>query len=419
MLRITQQSSPDAAKQYYASADYYAEGQELVGRWGGEGARMLGLEGPVSKREFNALCENRDPRTGERLTPRTKDDRTVGYDFTWSVPKSVSLLYALTEDQQLLAAFRDSVHETMHDIESEMKARVRKDGRNEERTTGNLAYGEFVHFTSRPVQGVPDPQLHAHCFVFNATFDAEEQQWKAGQFRDLKRDAPYWQAAFRVRLANRLQELGYAIDRKRDDFEIAGVAPATIRRFSRRTDKIEELAREKGIEDPKAKDRLGALSRERKDKSLTWAELTHEWDKRLTMPERQAILKAKGRPGTNPAPQRGDAAAVDFAVRHVFEREAVVAEKRLLAEAMKHGLGTVTVEGVRDEYARRPLLVEERDGARLVTTPEVLAEEDRLVAFAREGRGTRRALGIPGRPVQRDWLNAGPAAGGAAYPVVA
>ena len=41
MLRITQQSSPDAARQYYTSADYYAEGQEIVGRWGGEAARML------------------------------------------------------------------------------------------------------------------------------------------------------------------------------------------------------------------------------------------------------------------------------------------------------------------------------------------------------------------------------------------
>ncbi|HVS34970.1 MAG TPA: MobF family relaxase [Gemmataceae bacterium] len=407
MLRITQQSSSDAAKQYYASADYYAEGQEIIGRWGGEGARMLGLEGPVSKRAFNALCENRDPRTGERLTPRTKDDRTVGYDFTWSVPKSVSLLYALTEDPEVLAAFRDSVHETMGDIEAEMKARVRKDGRNEERTTGNLAYGEFVHFTSRPVQGVPDPQLHAHSFVFNATFDREEQQWKAGQFRDLKRDAPYWQAAFRARLANRLQALGYAIDRKRDDFEIRGIEPATIRRFSRRTDKIEELAREKGIEDPEAKARLGALSRERKDKSLSWAELTREWDKRLTPAERQAILTAKGQPGTGPAAERGDAASVDFAVRHVFEREAVVPEKRLLAEALKHGLGSVTVEGVRREYARRPLLVEQRGGARMVTTPEVLAEEDHLVAFAREGRGTRQPLGVPGRPLQRDWLNEG------------
>ena len=407
MLRITQQSSPDAAKQYYASADYYAEGQEIVGRWGGRGGQNAGPGGPGLEAGVQRPVRESRPAHGRPADARTKDDRTVGYDFTWSVPKSVSLLYALTEDQEVLAAFRDSVHETMGDIEAEMKARVRKDGRNEERTTGNLAYGEFVHFTSRPVQGVPDPQLHAHCFVFNATFDAEERQWKAGQFRDLKRDAPYWQAAFRVRLANRLQALGYAIDRKRDDFEIAGVSPATIRRFSRRTDKIEELAREKGIEDPEAKARLGALSRERKDKSLSWAELTQEWDKRLTMPERQAILTAKGERGANPAPERGDAAAVEFAVRHVFEREAVVPEKRLLAEALKHGLGTVTVEGVRREYARRPLLVEQRDGGRVVTTPEVLAEEDHLAAFAREGRGTRQPLGVPGRPIQRDWLNAG------------
>ena len=190
------------------------------------------------------------------------------------MPKSVSLLYAMTEDEAVLDAFRESVHETMRDMEAEMKARVRKKGRNEERTTGNLAYGEFVHFTSRPVDGVPDPQLHAHCFVFNATYDAEEGEWKAGQFRDLKRDAPYFQAAFRARLANRLQELGYAIERKRDDFELAGIPASAIRRFSRRSNKIEEEARKRGIDDPKEKHDLGEKTRERKDKSLTWTELT-------------------------------------------------------------------------------------------------------------------------------------------------
>jgi hypothetical protein len=89
----------------------------------------------------------------------------------------VSLLYAMTEDQDVLDACRDSVHETMRDLEAEMKTRVRKKGRNEERTTGNLVYGEFVPFTSRPVNRVPDPQLHAHCFVFNSTYDAEEAEW--------------------------------------------------------------------------------------------------------------------------------------------------------------------------------------------------------------------------------------------------
>ena len=54
------------------------------------------------------LCENRDPRDGSTLKRHNKAERTVGYDFTFSVPKSVSLLYGLTEDKELLAAFRSA-----------------------------------------------------------------------------------------------------------------------------------------------------------------------------------------------------------------------------------------------------------------------------------------------------------------------
>jgi conjugative relaxase-like TrwC/TraI family protein len=407
MLRITQQSSADGAKQYYSSADYYGEGQERVGRWGGEGAKLLGLEEEVDPSAFNHLCENRHPQTGEHLTARTRDDRTVGYDFMFAVPKSVSLLYAMTEDQAVLDAFRASVHETMRDLEAEMKTRVRKKGRNEERVTGNLTYAEFVHFTSRPVDGVPDPHLHCHCFTLNATYDAEEGEWKAGQFRDLKRDAPFWQADFRARLANKLQALGYAIERKRDVFELAGVPASAIRKFSLRTEQIEEEARKRGIHDPEEKARLGALTRENKNNSLSLKELRSEWDNRLTPEERQAIAAVRERRGMNALPEQRDGAAVDFAVRRVFEREAVVAEKKLLTEALKHGLGAVSVEGVKDAVAERHLLVEEQEGRRVVTTPEVLAVEDRMVEFARDGRGAFRSLGDPDGPLASDWLNDG------------
>jgi conjugative relaxase-like TrwC/TraI family protein len=191
MLRITQQSSPSRAKEYYSKSDYYTEGQELIGRWGGKGAMLLGLEAIVGKKEFEALCDNLNPSLGKPLTARTKLDRTVGYDFTFSVPKSMSVLYARTEDRALLDAFREAVDDTMQDIEAEMKTRVRKGGKTEDRRTGNALWATFYHFTSRPVDGLPDPQMHAHCFVFNSTFDKTEDRWKAGQFRDLKRDAPY------------------------------------------------------------------------------------------------------------------------------------------------------------------------------------------------------------------------------------
>ena len=125
----------------------------------------------MDKLAFERLCDNLHPQTGEALTARTSSERTVGYDFTFSVPKSVSLLYALSEDQDILKAFRGAVDETMRDIETEMKTRVRKSGKDEDRATGNMTWAEFIHTTSRPVDGVPDPQLHAHVFAFNATYD--------------------------------------------------------------------------------------------------------------------------------------------------------------------------------------------------------------------------------------------------------
>src|SRR4029077_11157068 len=106
MIRISQQESAKGAKRYYATADYYSQGQEIVGRWGGKGASRLGLDGMVDKFSFERLCDNQDPRTGEPLTVLTRTERRVGYDFTFSVPKSVSLLYALSGDQNILEAFR-------------------------------------------------------------------------------------------------------------------------------------------------------------------------------------------------------------------------------------------------------------------------------------------------------------------------
>src|SRR6202045_2975976 len=286
MIRVTQQNSGAAAKKYYATADYYSEGQEIVGRWGGKGAALLGLEGTVDKFSFDRLCDNLHPQSGEPLTVRTRPERRVGYDFTFSVPKSVSLLYGLSGDEDILDAFRGAVDETMREIEVEMKTRVRMGGQDTDRTTGNMAWAEFIHTTSRPVDGLPDPQLHAHVFAFNTTWDEEEERWKAGQFRELKRDAPYFQAAFRVRLANRLQDLGFGVERKRDDFELAGIPADVLKRFSRRTALIEKVAAERGILDPDRKAGLGAETRERKGSALGWETLRKEWDARLSETER-------------------------------------------------------------------------------------------------------------------------------------
>ena len=407
MIRISQQDSAAAAKSYYSTADYYTEGQELVGSWGGKGAARLGLSGTVDKESFDRLCDNLDPRTGKQLTVRTRAERTVGYDFTFSVPKSVSLLYGRTGDEQILDAFRSAVDETMREMEAEMQTRVRTGNQDRNRVTGNMAWAEFIHTTSRPVDGIPDPQLHAHVFVFNSTWDHEEERWKAGQFRELKRDAPYFQAAFRVRLANRLQDLGFGIDRKRDDFEIKGIPADILKRFSRRTELIEKVAEEKGITNPDRKAELGAETREKKDRELSLPQLRDSWDARLTVQERHLLDGVYSRATRYGRPERGESRAVDHAIDHSFVRDAVLPERKLLTEALKRGLGAVTVEGVSQEMRQRPLIRNEFEGRPMATTKEMLALESKMIAFTRDGRGRNRPLGDPDRPCSREWFNDG------------
>ena len=356
---------------------------------------------------FERLCDNLDPRTGKPLTVRTRTERTVGYDFTFSVPKSVSLLYAMSGDQGIMDAFRGAVDETMREMEAEMKTRVRMGRQDMNRTTGNMTWAEFIHTTSRPVEGIPDPQLHAHVFVFNTTWDEEEKRWKAGQFRELKRDAPYFQAAFRVRLANRLQDLGFGVERKRDDFEIGGIPADVLKRFSRRTALIEKLAQEKGITNPDRKAELGAETREKKAKALSWEAFARNGTRGLAIRNARSLAAVHRRERPVARKERGEAASVDHALEHSFVRDAVVPERKLVTEALKRGLGAVTVEGVTREMQERPLIRSEVDGRKMATTKEMLALESRLIDFARQGRGRCRPLGDPDRPCSRDWFNEG------------
>src|SRR5208283_4441570 len=135
--------------------------------------------------------------------------------------------------------------------------------------TGNMVWADFLHFTARPVDGVPDPHLHMHCYAMNLTYDDVEERWKAGQFGDLKRDAPYWEAAFDARLAHRLNALGVATEKKDYSFEIAGTSTALVDKFSRRRNAIEREAEKLGIVDAKGKHAIGYYGRENKDSDIS------------------------------------------------------------------------------------------------------------------------------------------------------
>ena len=212
---------------------------------------------------------------------------------------------------------------------------------------------------------------------------------------------------FAFGLPDKLQELGFGVERKRDDFEIAGIPADVLKRFSRRTALIEKEAEKRGITDPDRKAELGAETREKKGLRSGWESLRKEWNTRLTDRERQTLAAVHRRERIAARPERGEAGAVDYAIEHSFVREAVVPERKLVTEALKRGIGAVTVEGVTHEVQKRPLIRSDVAGRPMATTKEMLALESRLIDFARQGRGRCRPLGDPERPCSRDWFNDG------------
>jgi len=416
MIRMVVSKNADGAIKYFTDAlsvgDYYAEGQKCQGLWHGKGAWLLELMGPdlswkVTKEQFTAMALNRHPTKGGPLTQRTVGNRRVGYDINFHPKKSVSIIYGLTRDERILTAFRSTVNETMTKMESEMKTRVRSAGADMDRTVGNLCWAEFIHFTARPVDGYPDPQLHAHCYTFNSVYDDLEEKWKAGQFGDLKRDAPFFEAYFHARLASKLVELGYEIERRGKSWEISSVPQEVVTLFSRRTTEINAKADELGIHDDKRKSELGAKTRQRKNESIPLEELSDKWASLLDPKVKEAIIRppVPGRGAYGRGIEKSAEAAIDLAISTVFDRRSVVSEREFLTATMKTSVGSVPLSQLENQVNRDSRFIHrEIGGQMMVTTKEVMAEEERMIAFARNGRGTKHAL-CPGHVIQDKKLN--------------
>jgi hypothetical protein len=381
MIFVNHLKNAKAAKDYYtqhiAPGDgrYYTEAnaQQMKGVWHGSGAKMLQLTGEVRQEDFFKLCDNVNPVTGEKLTQRNREDRRVMTDLTFDAPKSVTLAYELGGhngggDSRVLTAFRESVRETMAEMESNVQTRVRKNGANADRFTGNLIWAEHVHRTTRPVtdpvkhehvadyakkedkkqEAKPDPQLHAHATVLNATFDPIEKRWKAIQLGDIVRDKGYYQAAFHARLARKLKDLGYGIEKDGNSFRIAGIGKETADKFSRRTAVIDAEAVRLGITDKATKAQLGRRTREKKNEAPeSMDDLRAEWDSRLTQQERLAIRTASGGWQKPFLPSGSDGPGPDFSGLSEEQRQAALhvlkSRDTVTGVAGKAGTGKTTM----------------------------------------------------------------------------
>jgi conjugative relaxase-like TrwC/TraI family protein len=156
--------SARGAASYFAGDNYYTAHQaEMTSAWAGQGARSAGLAGTVDAVTFEQVLDGKLPN-GRQVGDA--DKRGHGRDFTFSMPKSASLLAYVSGDQRILAAHMQAVRETMAWAERHLaEARIKVAGRDVPIRTGNLVYALFAHDTSRKA----DPQGHIHAVIANMT----------------------------------------------------------------------------------------------------------------------------------------------------------------------------------------------------------------------------------------------------------
>ncbi len=420
MLGIHKSYNGKAAVKYFKEGlskeskegNYYLD-ENVKAVWDGKAAALLGLHGKqVTLEDFSNLVHNRHPVTGEKITVRNAEDRRAGFDFTFSAPKSVSVLHAITKDPALLEAHRTAYNKAMEQIEASMYTQANSQHERGFQKTGNLIFCAFDHHLSRPCEvqkngkilHISDPQIHSHLYTPNLTYNAAKSRFQALQEYNVHSNAPYFEAVYHSILSHELNRAGYQTTRTAERYEVAGVSRAIIEKFSNRTKIIEDFAKEKGITDPKAKSELSIKTRHAKANSVSKDKLEGYWKERLTKAELETLHNIKGKAHEIIRPISAKE-AIDRSLEHFLERNSVAQEKRVLAHALKLGYGQLLPEDVNRELASRDnILRSEVDSITQITTREMVRAEDNMIELATRGKGKFKPLN-PDYKIKQDFLN--------------
>lgn len=255
---------------------YYLKGDAAPGRWAGHGAERLSLKGPVTESEFKAALTGYDPKTGERLVQHggKSHSHSAGWDMTFSAPKSVSVLWALSEKEARIgieAAQKRATLKAATWLEHNAGwSRRGQSGALRERTAG-LLMAQFDHETSRDL----DPQLHTHSFIFNQA-PRKDGTWGAIVSRDLYKVQKQVDAVYQQDLAQEIEKLGYQTEHGKDSFRVAIIPEKIEKAFSKRQQAIEAEVQKQGHTSAKQRE-LAALKTRKPKANMNRNELFKAW----------------------------------------------------------------------------------------------------------------------------------------------
>ncbi|TYA74913.1 MobF family relaxase [Seonamhaeicola marinus] len=391
---MTAQATIDYYTKDLANADYYLD-DTVLSYWSGKLADKLGLSGEVERDDLFAVVKNRHPQTGEKLKPREHKNMRSSQDLTVSLGKDLSILRALTKDPEVKKDITDSVIAAndvmLKEMEKLVQVRTHKGLATKNIYTGNMLISSYLQSTTRPVNGFVTPQDHVHNLIKNITEIPKGAHWngkgtpyRSADLRKIMDNRPYLQQVFHNELAKQLIDKGFPITRTEKGYHITGISREAIERFSLRTKQIEDFAKANNITDPKIKGGLGAKIRDGKKTALPKEQQIAYWNHILPDDTRKVIDNIRNDDSGTPHIPSGKALA--HALEHHLQNDSKVDEKRLLATAMRYGVGSVSVDSLRAEYNNHDVLIDVHKGRRIVTVKSIWEEEETSKQIVRDGR---------------------------------
>lgn len=217
---------------------YYVSAEAPPGRWFGTGLDGLTLEPGTEVEREHALAlyrDHADPLTGQQLgrpvmkqraapegakTPGGQQAKQTrqgvhGFDMTFSPPKSVSTLWALSEPQvqgEVYAAHQQAVEEALHWAEKNVIQSRAGHGGAAQVSVNGVAASLFDHWDSRN----GDPQLHTHAVIVNKVQREADGEWVTIDSHTLYRHMVAISEKYNSLLFDRLQERVGAVPESRD-----------------------------------------------------------------------------------------------------------------------------------------------------------------------------------------------------------
>lgn len=361
-----------------------------------------------------------DPAELERFARERGEPKIVmGYDVTWSVPKSVSMLYAAGDDtlsDRIDLAIDTAVQAGMSYLESE-GFHVR-DGRDRSRASQMIA-ASYRHTTNRALE----PQLHEHVVIANMA-TSPTGQIRAVDARGLFAHATPAGYLAAAQLRHDLRQFGIAWGPVHKGLaDIAGIDRDQIMALSSRRQDVLSLSAELGYLTPQARQTAALATRPGKTTSVDREELFARWRQLLEDVGigHQRVAELTGHDPSRPlwSPDDTDRLfrhlsgshgvteqSAIFDRRHVIEAVATYAVDRLPAadiiDLADHWLSTdaaieleISDSGRRETIGTGAAQVSLTPDERRYTTPEMLDIETRVINWHNQGVRTGHALVRP------------------------